>query len=149
MTCVKSDFAFSTGKVLIHSNGVCFKSLRCTLFCKGLWEKHCSQLWEQLFLRNLSVPKVGKAYFRYFHAFPKLGTTVFRNFARSQSWENLFSLFSCIPKVGSSYREMIVSCKFWFSGRANCCWSKAWKSLSFIYFNISTKLLLAQLPKML
>ena len=36
MTRIKSDFAFSTGKVLINSNGVCFKSLGCTPFCKGL-----------------------------------------------------------------------------------------------------------------
>ena len=88
MTCVKSDFSFSTGKVLINSNGVCFKSLRCTPFCKGLWEKHCSQLWEQCFWEICP--------------FPKLGKFVFAIFMRSQSWEQLFLEISPVPKVGKA-----------------------------------------------
>ena len=109
MTCVKSDFAFSTGKVLINSNGVCFKSLRCTLFCKGLWEKHEDvSKWTEPRKSDKRLsgffvfPRVGKCSQWHFLFFPILGKPFFADFLFSQCWESRFSAFFDFPRAGKA-----------------------------------------------
>ena len=131
-----------------------------------------SQCWESCFSLIFCFPNIGKVDFCRFLIFPRGGKPIFADFRSSYPYESLllpffvhrtptkasFSRFlSIVPRIWVIFREKSMICaRIWvvflieqFSGRAGSCWSKAWKSLTFIYFNISTKLLLAQLPKML
>ena len=152
MTCVKSDFAFSTGKVLINSNGVCFKSLRCTLFCKGLWEKHedVSKRTEPrksfIWLSGFFVfPRVGKCSQWHFLFFPILGKSFFADFLFSQCWESRFSAFFDFPPRGkadfllifvhrtptkaSFCRFLSIAPRIWVVFRENVCSGRIWTLL--------------------
>ena len=99
-----------------------------------------------------------KASFSRFLLVVPLRKPLFAVFRSSYPYESFFFPFfiNCTPYLSDFSRKSMICARIWvvflieqFSGRAGCCWSKAWKSLTFIYFNISTKLLLAQLPKML
>ena len=136
MTCVKSDFAFSTGKVLINSNGVCFKSLRCTLFCKGLWEKHEDvSKWTEPRKSDKRLsgffvfPRVGKCSQWHFLFFPILGKPFFAEFWFSPVVESLLFPFSvhrtpyksfflpffinCTPYLSDFSRKSMIYTRIW------------------------------------